>query len=338
MQNIIQKVLISILFTLLYQYSTAQQMKDSIINDNSFKIKELPQNSYQGVFKNGKPYEGYFKKGDREFYTVDFYEKGIPKYQYSMDILEQMSATEFVLNIKSTYKEGKIYNGSELTLIKDGILSKQFNNGELEHFMLDVFAVHYYNRLTFKKQKDTILISNLQEKDYHVALFVQNERWIAQLRHQDNVLFQQENVSHSATQFPKNSLVRLYIEDTIERGIAYQISDNKNVSTTEARINEEIFNTLDFSKLIDYDTAFNTLAETIIENQGFVTEKNYKNPPTIIAYFETDDKGAIIDGIRCIHNKERSTYQIYKAGKVTKEDSTTIIAFQEIFSNYIRTQ
>ncbi len=334
-----KNVLIYAIIILISNSINGQQMKDSIINDSSFKIKENPLDSYQGKYKNGKPYEGYFKKGDREFYTVDFYEKGIPVYQYSMDILEQMEQEEFTLDIKSTYKEGTIYNGSEVIFIKNGILTKQLKNGILESFTQDIFAVHYYNRLTFKKEKDTIIVTNLQEKGYQINLFMQNTAWIAQLLHRGQIVLQQESVTHTATHYPKNSMVRLYIEDSVQRGIAYQLNDETNdMLISEAKLSERILNHLDMPKTEDLDTAFEHVLEKLIKTQGFSTERNYESKPVIIGYFYTNEKGAIKEGIHCVENENNTKYQIYKESKLIKEENTTVATFQEVFSNYIKNQ
>ncbi len=324
------------LFIHVYQYTNAQQMKDSIINDNSFKIKEIPLDSYRGKYKNGKPYDGYFKKGDHEFYTVDFYEKGEPKYQYSMDILDQMEQEEFVLDIKSTYKDGKMFNGSEILQFKDGILCKNWNNGKLERFTQDVFAVHYFNRITFEKQTEAIQITNLQEKDYQIKLFLDMETWVIQLLHKNEVLVHSESVAHSATNFPKNSVVRLYIEDDIQRGVAYRNANNVDILISEADLNNHILNTLETPNSKDIEVAFDHLLEKLIQTQGFSMEKKHKEMPVIIGYFDTNDDGSIKDGIRCIENKDNTLYRMYKQGKLTKEEKTTVTAFQEIFSNYIK--
>ncbi|MEW7292215.1 hypothetical protein [Aquimarina sp. 2304DJ70-9] len=311
-------------------------MKDSIINDNSFKIKEIPLDSYPGKYKDGKPYEGYFKKGDREFYTVDFYENGEPKYQYSMDILDQMEQEEFVLDIKSTYKDGKIFNGSEVLQFKDGILCKNWNNGKLESFTQDVFAVHYYNRITFEKEKDAIQITNLQEKNYQIKLFIDNDVWVIQLLHKDQILVHTESVAHAAINFPKNSIVRLYVEDNVERGLAYRNIDNSNILISEADLNTHILNTLETPNSKDIDIAFDHLLDKLIQTQGFSIEKKHKEMPVIIGYFDTNGDGLIKDGIRCIENKGNTLYQIYENGKLTKEEKTTVTEFQEVFSNYVK--
>ncbi len=336
MKNALLKLVTVITVSIGFNHTNAQQMKDSIIHDTSFKIKEIPMDSYQGTYKNGKPYEGYFKKGDTEFYTVDFYEKGVPKYQYSMDILEQMEQNEFVLDKKATYKDSSIFNGPEVVLIKNGILCKNWNNGKLQGFTQDIFAMHYFNRLTFQKQRDTILITNLQEKEYKIELYLNANSWVAQLSHRDKVLLYEENVAHTATSFPKNSLVRLYVEDDVNKGAAYRYAKDAQILMSEANLSERIFGVIDISTSKNIDDAFDHILDTLITTQGFSEEKEYSQRPVIIGYFETDDNGTIKDGIRCLENKDNTVYHIYEKSKLIKEEKTTVDAFQEVFSNYIK--
>ena len=85
----------------------------SIIYSN-FSIKEKPQSSYTGIYKDEKPYDGYFinKIILNEIPLVDFYEKGQIKYQYSVDFLKEMDQYPFYeYDQKSVYTNGKIIDG-----------------------------------------------------------------------------------------------------------------------------------------------------------------------------------------------------------------------------------
>ncbi|MBD8082928.1 toxin-antitoxin system YwqK family antitoxin [Chryseobacterium caseinilyticum] len=134
------------------------------VKDFSFDISENPQELYEGVFKNSKPFSGYFETEDNcEFKQVNYYENGILKFQYSNDYLKNMDNLRHQsYDIKSTYKDGKIYDGVEYVLNEKQFTSKYWKNGVLQAFDWDLFAVHYFNRLHFELKNNTIEISDMQ--------------------------------------------------------------------------------------------------------------------------------------------------------------------------------
>lgn len=134
------------------------------VKDFSFDISEKPQSSYEGIFKKGKSYSGYFETEDnREFKQVNYFENGILKFQYSNDYLKNMDNFRHQnYNIKSTYKDGKIYDGVEYVLNEKQFTSKYWKNGVLQAFDWDLFAMHYFNRLHFELKNNTIEISDMQ--------------------------------------------------------------------------------------------------------------------------------------------------------------------------------
>ncbi len=311
-------------------------MKDSIINDSSFVIKENPLDSYQGTFRNEKPYEGYFKKGDPDFFTVDYYEKGIPIYQYSIDLLPRVEQEEVPLDLKSTYKEGKIIDGQEYTKYKHGFITKNLKNGVLESFIQDIFAIHYYNRVDFIKENDTILISNLKEKGYKVKIFLKNNAWITQLLHNDQIFFHREEVEHTATVFPKNCEVSLYTKDSIKHGLAFRYDQNNPALFSDTEINKNILDKLDIPTTKDLDAGFENILTLLIETNGFSDEISMEERPVFMGYFNTDNNGMIKDGIRYLENKEDTLYRIYENGKIIQEEKTTVTDFQQILSDYFK--
>jgi antitoxin component YwqK of YwqJK toxin-antitoxin module len=134
------------------------------IKDFSYTISEKPQEFYEGVLKNGNPFSGYFEtEYNREFKQVDYFENGILKFQYSNDYLKNMdNYAHQVYNIKSTYKDGKIFDGVEYNLGEKQFISRYWKNGVLQSFDWDLFAVNYFNRLHFELKNNTIEITDMQ--------------------------------------------------------------------------------------------------------------------------------------------------------------------------------
>ncbi len=119
---------------------------------------------------------GTLRRGDVDFFTVDYYEKGNQMYQYSKDILDQIKEMEgletaITLDIKSVYENGKIIEGVEYQNIENGFLTKRIKDQKLHSFSVDIFAGHSYNRISFDIEKDIIKINELQHKNYKDYLF-----------------------------------------------------------------------------------------------------------------------------------------------------------------------
>ncbi|MCJ8155240.1 hypothetical protein MKJ01_15850 [Chryseobacterium sp. SSA4.19] len=134
------------------------------IKDYSYTISEKPQSFYEGILKNGSPFSGYFEtEGNREFKQVNYFENGILKFQYSNDYLKNMdNYAHQVYNIKSTYRDGKIFDGVKYNPGEKQFVSRYWKNGVLQSFDWDLFAMHYFNRLRFELKNNTIEISDMQ--------------------------------------------------------------------------------------------------------------------------------------------------------------------------------
>jgi len=139
--------------------------KLSKIVDHSFAIAGNFQTSYEGIYKNDKPFSGYFATDFREFNYVDYYENGVKKYQYSNNYLENLDKYQHPnYDIKSTYQDGKIIDGVEYIKLERQFISKYWKNGVLQSFDFDVFAMHYFNRFHFELKNNTIEITELNKK------------------------------------------------------------------------------------------------------------------------------------------------------------------------------
>jgi antitoxin component YwqK of YwqJK toxin-antitoxin module len=130
-----------------------------------FLISETPKESYTGIYKNGKPYDGYFCDLENEIKTVDYYENGEQKFQYSNDYLKNMDNYQYpVYDLKAVYKNNKIIEGIEYQRASKMLIQKHWKNGILQAIDLDVFAVHYFNRVHFEIKNNAIEITEHQSK------------------------------------------------------------------------------------------------------------------------------------------------------------------------------
>lgn len=174
----------------------------SKVKDYSFVIAEKPQNYYEGFLKNGKPHSGYFETDvSREFKQVDYYENGMPKFQYSNDYLKNMDHfRQQSYDIRSVYKDGKIYEGVEYVLNEEQFVSKYWKGGVLQSFDWDLFGMNYFNRIHFEIKNGDIVISDLQKKqsavikvDVSPKSLKSNFLWMEKLLIVKGVIFLNQN-------------------------------------------------------------------------------------------------------------------------------------------------
>lgn len=284
------------------------------VKDFSFDISEKPQSSYEGIFKNGKPYTGYFETEDnREFKQVNYFENGILKFQYSNDYLKNMDNFRHQsYDIKSTYKDGKIYDGVEYVLNEKQFVSKYWKNGVLQSFDWDLFAMHYFNRLHFELKNNTIEINDMQA----------NRKAEIKIEQSKNTFNKQLSIDGKIVDGTRKNYLESKYKESI---IVYHEKEGKIISTTVNPMDEsmepsegtELFYKV-YMVVKETSTVqenFNTLAEKI-SNDKFV-EKADEN--RIITGIQIDSEGKPKDGI-LITPTQNNTYtlQLYTNRKLIK--------------------
>jgi len=298
------------------------------VKDFSFDISEKPQSSYKGVFKNGKPYSGYLETEDsREFKQVNYFENGILKFQYSNDYLKNMDNFRHQsYDIKSTYKDGKVFDGVEYVLNKKQFVSKYWKNGVLQAFDWDLFAMHYFNRLHFELKSNSIKISDMQA----------NRKAEIKMEQSKNTFNKQLSIDGKIVDDTRKDYLESKYKESI---IAYHEEDGKIVSKVINPIDESMEpseGTELFYKVYmmikensSLEENFNMLAEKISGNK-FIEETDENR---IITGIQIDADGKPKDGI-LITPTQNNTYtvQLYMnrklmktVEKVTVEKTETVI-------------
>lgn len=286
----------------------------------SFLIAEHPQKSYEGILKNEKPFSGFFETDySREFKEVNYYENGKPKFQYSNNYLENMDNYRFqTYDIKSTYKDGKIFDGVAYITQNRQFITKYLKNGIIQSFDWDLFAVHYFNRIHFELKNNNIEISNMESE----------EKGIIQLDFNSNsftktLILNGKKLLTTNHSSKKNSNKSFYEKVTLYSDINGKIV-SKSVEINEERKEEEYNQGSElFYKIylgIDTNSAtvqeiFNDLAENI-GTENWLNEVDEKD---ILTGIRIDSEGNPKDGI-LITTLENDTYslQLYKDGKKIK--------------------
>lgn len=125
---------------------------------------------YRLELKNNTPFNGYEISTERllnELNFVNYYKNGERLTQYAIDYLQMKDqAMPIRYTLKTTFEKGKVVDGYVYNELPHGILLiDQYKNGTLSGFSIDLFAMHYFNRLNFQLNNDIFSIHNLQSNN-----------------------------------------------------------------------------------------------------------------------------------------------------------------------------
>ncbi|KQS90173.1 hypothetical protein [Chryseobacterium sp. Leaf394] len=300
------------------------------VKDYSFTISEKPQEIYEGVFKNGKPFSGYFETDDNhEFKQVNYYENGVLKFQYSNDYLKNMDNYRHQpYDIKSTYKDGKIYDGVEYVLNEKQFTSKYWKNGVLQAFDWDLFAMHYFNRLHFELKNNSIEISDMQAK----------KKAEIKIDPSKNTFNKQLSIDGKVVDGTRKDYLDSKYKESI---IVYHEKDGKIVSSTVNPVDEsmepmegtelfyKVYTLVNESS--DLQENFNRLAEKI-SGDKFIEDTDENR---IITGIQMDAEGKPKDGL-LITPTQNNTYtvQFYMNRKLMKTvEKVTVEKMETVIKN-----
>ncbi|GAA6768358.1 hypothetical protein AAFH68_43120 [Flavobacterium sp. CGRL1] len=261
--------------------------KRTKIVNQSFLITSDRQDSYVGIYKNDKPYSGYFAADFNEFNYVDYYENGVIKYQYSNNYLENLEKYQYPnYDIKSTYKDGKIVDGPEYIKLERQFITKYWKNNILQSFDFDIFAMHYFNRYHFELKNNAIELEEFNKKvKGKIALEKVNNKTIGKFSVNDKVLLTSSELEVNETAPSETGSVLYYeTENKIEAKLFKTIKGND-----EQRRDSEIFSTV-FTSYLDHN-------KSIQENFNSIAEK-ISSEKDVELLFGNELKGSMIGGLR----------------------------------------
>nr|WP_294786250.1 hypothetical protein [uncultured Flavobacterium sp.] len=267
--------------------------KRTKIVNQSFLITSDRQDSYVGIYKNDKPFSGYFATEFNEFNYVDYYENGIIKYQYSNNYLENLEKYEYPnYNIQSTFKDGKIVDGPEYSKLDRQFITKNWKNGVLKSFDFDVFAMHYFNRYHFELKDNAIELEEVSKKiKGKIVLEKVNNKNVGKFSVEGKLLSVSSTLEVDETIPSETGSVFYYqTENKIEAKLFYTTEEED-----ENRGDVEIFSTV-FMWYIDHN-------KTIEENFNLIAER-ISSEKDVELLFGNKIKGNLIAGLRIDKNKK----------------------------------
>ncbi|QBQ41141.1 hypothetical protein E2P86_08220 [Sphingobacterium psychroaquaticum] len=155
------------------------QVNSNLKETNTIRIFDNPKKVYQLELKDNKPYNGYEISDEKllgELNYVNFYQNGALVAKYAIDYLRADGTSIPVeYTLKTTYQDNNVISGPVYReLPQNLVLIEQYQEGKQVGFFLDLFAMHYFNRLSFQLKGDMLSITNLQTEN-EVRVYKKNE-------------------------------------------------------------------------------------------------------------------------------------------------------------------
>ena len=298
---------------------------------------------YVGIYKDGNPFSGYFENERGKYKTVNYYENGIAKFQYSKDWFSSLAESlnqSSELNLESTFVDGKIVDGNEYFDYGKIEITKKFQNGNLKTLDIDFFEVNYFNRLHYEIKNNVIEIFDMQNKDLKLLLDMKDNKINSKLVVKDKIIettksefikindvfmpnsvvtyFEGENEilteNESLDKKPIFEIYNEYKDAIIFKGYTFVPMDSKSKNTTE------LFSEIGAQFVLEEDDMEKVFKENF-------EEKNYK----LIANLRIDKNQKPETGMWIIKNPDNTyLFKLYSKGKliITKDR----IAFKNCYS------
>lgn len=321
------------------------------IIDSTFTIVDHPLNAYKGVYKDSLPYSGYFKTGTSDFFWVEFYARGIKTAQYSYDLLEDIRIEEEngysenrkkILDKTASFRDGKIINGQTHEILEKAIITKNYVSGELFGAHIDVFAMHYYNRITVQRSKKMVIVKNLLDSVSKVQLIPIRGMVRMSLFANDEVIAG-NNPNDCKWERPKRaSLIRSFeIDGTTE---CFSVSNTIalepfqfNYALLERFLRVNPMNEAD--NTIQADTVLDAILQEIITPEEEEEEEGIPEDTQDVflsGHITTAPTGKIMEGIYWSPFEEGSgMYVIYELGRVKEKGAVSLSEFQDVLTAYL---
>ncbi|MBJ2175855.1 hypothetical protein JBL43_16495 [Aureibaculum sp. A20] len=321
----------------------ASKIKTEIV-DSTFVIAENPQKSYRGIYKENKPYNGYFKSKNSDASLVDFYKNGIKTIQYSYDLLKNFQdlqnninqeSDKEVLDIKTTFKNRKIVNGELKEKYKNIYISRKFTNGKLLAVDTDILSMRDIKRLHIKIANEKLIFSYITDSISKVEVTRNNNETIINLIAHDTNLASYYFSNYNLKKLKPNSILKFF---QINQQ-TYCLAMDKEKQCLNYNDNMSIIGNFMF-----YSSTFVSKNNTIELLNQFLENLKYpfkvtQDEPFLTGQLTTNKKGTIEKGIywdKDINNKER--YRVYKNNAVVKEEKNSIEDFQTTFEVFLKNQ
>lgn len=303
-----------------------------------FLIVENPKEKYEGNYKNGQPFSGYFKAEeyiDNESF-IDYYENGEKKFRYYFDYLKgETYHGKYYYDTKTEYENGEIKNGFDIKNKGRALVLTEYEDFKRTKIHLDVFAMHYFNRISFEVKNETLIISEYQGKDWRLEIKkLQNQPYESIIYHKNKVYYSYKSKDRQEINFASPNSITYYHKNKKTNQLdirTYEIEQDDNEDSQ--KINElyksatalgNIFYSFSTNKKDGIEEWFERIYQNMQglgmeEERGF--EALFKDKSTeleVVSYLKHDKNGKIEVGGKVTPNTN-GTYRLEVYGKDKKE-------------------
>lgn len=227
-------------------------------------------------------------------------------------------------------------NGPEYLPATDHAFIKQnYANGKINALEVNVFAMHYFNRINFEKKNDEILVTEFQSP-YQVKIFPKDNFITASLYENENLIRTLKGIEEIKEKSP-NSRTIYYLKNneikTYSIGIEPDLYENVDANTLSFRIFtmfpvakkslDEVFE--NFKKVFQSENLEHF--EELSEDELFPFSKK-----DFLSFLEYDENGKVGFGIRI--NQEKNGEILLEAMEDNKvKKSLKVKSISELTAN-----
>ena len=216
-------------------------------------------------------------------------------------------------NIKSIYKDGKIFDGVEYDLKDRQFISRYLKNGVLTSFDWDLFAMHYFNRIHLELKGNTIEMNDMQEKTEGSIIIDASKNSFTKKLMINGKLIDTKNYSENKVKTATITLYSIENEKLTSKNIESIQFEEEPIGNSEWIF--KIYLTIDHT-LNTAQQVFNHLSENI-GTENWIDQVEGKN---ILTGIRINAEGKPQDGMLITENNDKSySIQYYSEGKMTKQ-------------------
>ncbi|WP_035758837.1 hypothetical protein [Flavobacterium tegetincola] len=225
--------------------------------------------------------------------------------------------------------------------IESGQTTKNYKGEQLESFLVEMVAVNYGNALTFTKANNRIVITNAQEPNATIKIYLNDEKMLGrELLYKNTVYLAVQEIKFDIDNLPKNSTIS--IEWKNNKPISYGVTLNK-LTSEDLDLDKmyKLFVRMDYPNELETDDAiFEHMAEFFSKEDALlrIYEGAYAMQfnKSIVANLKTDEYGKIKEGIIWSPKQNKDgQYQIYSNGKIVVSGDQSLTDFQQTFMAYM---
>ncbi len=314
------------IFSFIFILAVMQMYSQEKVTYTDFVIKENRQPQYEGTYKNGQPFNGYFKAEEfiDNLHFIDFYKNGERKFRYHIDyVANDTYIDSHIYNAKTEYENGKIKDGFDIKNQGKSIVFIEYQNFQRKKIHLDIFAMHYFNRISFELDKEKLIIRELRSPDWFLQMEKTKDNHLRKsIYHQGKLFFQKEiSEPQKGERFTPNSLIIYYKNNTTNQleveTIEYVKPSEAEMEklqklAEEARVLTQMFDVLELKREDTIETFFEKIYQKMSDKnflqngdfELFFTNKNSELDEVSYLYF--DENGQIESGGKVTPNTDGS--------------------------------